>query len=142
MKRVLVPVDGSAASLRAVAVAIQAVMNSKLRTEVHLLTIQAPVLSGNVTRFFALEEINDFYQEEGRDAQVTAEELLKKADIEYDKRILVGSPAPTITTYAEQHECDHIIMGTRGLGAVTSLVLGSVATKVLSLSKIPVTLVP
>lgn len=142
MKRVLVPVDGSAASLRAVTVAIQAVQNTKSPTEVHLLTIQSPILSGNVTRFFAPEEISDFYQEEGREALASAEKLLDQAGIEYSKRVLVGSPALTITEYVEQHECDHIIMGTRGLSAVTSLVLGSVANKVLSLSKVPVTLVP
>jgi nucleotide-binding universal stress UspA family protein len=36
---------------------------------------------------------------------------------------------------------NHIVISTRGLGAVAGLVLGSVAMKVLQLAEIPVTLV-
>jgi nucleotide-binding universal stress UspA family protein len=34
-----------------------------------------------------------------------------------------------------------VVMGTRGLGAVTGMLLGSVATKVIHLSDVPVLLV-
>jgi nucleotide-binding universal stress UspA family protein len=37
--------------------------------------------------------------------------------------------------------CDGIVMGTRGMSAVGNLVMGSVATKVIHLTKLPVTLV-
>ncbi|MCJ9712965.1 universal stress protein, partial [Bordetella hinzii] len=40
-----------------------------------------------------------------------------------------------------EKQCDRIVMGTRGLGAVGGLVLGSVAQKVIHLSPVPVTLV-
>ena len=55
-------------------------------------------------------------------------------------RSAVGDAAETITTYADQKKCDAIFMGTRGLGRVAGLLLGSVATKVLHLTKVPVTL--
>ena len=42
---------------------------------------------------------------------------------------------------AEELGCDEIIMGTRGMGAIGNLVMGSVATKVVHLAGIPVTLV-
>lgn len=142
MKRVLIPVDGSDSSLRAITTATQAVLERKTRPEVHLLTVQAPILSGNVTRFFTAEAINDFYQEEGHSALEMARQKLDAAGIEYSEHIQIGPAAQTITQYAEEHDCDHIIMGTRGLGAVTGMVLGSVANKVLGMSKVPVTLVP
>ena len=51
-------------------------------------------------------------------------------------------PAPSIARLATTHHCEMIVMGTRGMGAVASLILGSVATKVLHLSPLPVLLVP
>lgn len=38
-------------------------------------------------------------------------------------------------------QCDAIIMGSRGLGPVASMIIGSVATKVIHLVKVPVTLI-
>jgi len=47
----------------------------------------------------------------------------------------------TIVDYAKANKCDHIIMGTRGMGAFGNLVLGSTANQVVHLAEIPVTLV-
>jgi len=38
-------------------------------------------------------------------------------------------------------ECDAIIMGTRGMGSLANLVIGSVTTKVIHLVEVPVTLI-
>ena len=46
-----------------------------------------------------------------------------------------------IADSAEREGCDAIVMGTRGMGSIGSLMLGSVATKVVHLTKLPVTLV-
>jgi nucleotide-binding universal stress UspA family protein len=53
----------------------------------------------------------------------------------------IGSPAETIAKVAREQGCDGIVMGTRGLGAVSSVLLGSVSSRVLHLSDLPVTLV-
>ncbi|HCZ15400.1 MAG TPA: universal stress protein, partial [Candidatus Accumulibacter sp.] len=37
--------------------------------------------------------------------------------------------------------CDGIVMGSRGLGAVSSVLLGSVSSRVLEITDLPVTLV-
>lgn len=142
MKRILIPVDGSEAALHAVRTAIEAVVERSVRPDLHLVTVQAPILSGNVTRFFTAEMIESYYQEEGDQALLSARQVLDEAGIEYQARVLVGPLAQTIIGYAEDENCDHIVMGTRGLGSVTSMVLGSVTSKVLSLTPVPVTLVP
>jgi nucleotide-binding universal stress UspA family protein len=46
-----------------------------------------------------------------------------------------------IARFARERGCDQILMGTRGLGAIGSLLLGSVATKVIHLADVPVLLV-
>jgi nucleotide-binding universal stress UspA family protein len=52
-----------------------------------------------------------------------------------------GEPAATIDQIGREESIDHIVMGTRGLGSIRGLLVGSVATRVLHLVEVPVTLV-
>ncbi len=142
MKRILIPVDGSDAALRAAKAAIEATLQHTVRPDVRLVSVQAPILSGNVTRFFTADMIESYYQEEGEKALVSARQALDEAGIDYQEKVLIGNVAQAIIQYAEDEDCDHIYMGTRGLGAVSRVVLGSVTNKVISMSHVPVTLVP
>lgn len=56
-------------------------------------------------------------------------------------QVRIGSAAAAVIAPAAEHDCDVIVMGTRGMGAVGSLVMGSVAQKVVHLAPVPVTLV-
>lgn len=56
-------------------------------------------------------------------------------------QVLIGPVAETIARIALEQNCDGIVMGTRGLGAVAGALLGSVASQVVHLSDVPVTLV-
>ncbi len=67
--------------------------------------------------------------------------MLDEAGLSYTTHVLIGSIAPTIATFATEQGCDAIIMGTHGRGEFANLLMGSVATKVIHLVKIPVTLV-
>ncbi|MDS1141574.1 universal stress protein [Pusillimonas sp. SM2304] len=140
MRTILIPVDGSESSGRAVKAAIKAA-NELGGANLHIITVHPPIVSGNVTRFFSAEAINEYYQDEGRNALLPAKALLDEAGVAYQEKVAIGPVAITIADYAKKNQCDLIIMGTRGLGSVTGLVLGSVTTKVLSLVDIPVTLV-
>ena len=140
MQTILLPVDGSENSSRAVHRAIELVKqygDAKLL----LITAYPPIVSGNVKRFFSADEIQSFYQEEGRAALAPAKAILDAAGVEYEEEILVGPVAQSIADNAKKKQVDTIIMGTRGLGAVTGMVLGSVTTKVLSMVDMPVLLV-
>jgi nucleotide-binding universal stress UspA family protein len=57
------------------------------------------------------------------------------------KEILEGPPAEAILSVAETRGIDLIIMGTRGLGRFSSLLLGSQSLKVISQAKCPVLLI-
>ena len=67
--------------------------------------------------------------------------LLDKAGIPYTAAVLVGPVAETIVDYAQKNGCEKIVMGTRGLGALGSVLLGSVTSRLMSLTDLPVTLV-
>lgn len=140
MRTILLPVDGSENSVRAVKRAIE-ISKEAGQAKLFLVTAFPPIVSGNVKRFFSADEINSYYQEEGQKALAPAKALLESEGVAYEDEVLVGQVAQSIADYAKKKQVDTIIMGTRGLGTVTGMLLGSVTTKVLSLVDIPVMLV-
>lgn len=61
--------------------------------------------------------------------------------VEIKRELLFGDPAESIIKVAETRGCDLIVMGSRGLGKLSSLLLGSKAQKVVSLAPCPVLVV-
>lgn len=59
-----------------------------------------------------------------------------------DIKVVAGQPAAVILSEAEQSEADMIVVGSHGIDSLDSRLLGSVAGKVLQLSKTPVYMVP
>lgn len=139
--KILVPVDGSKSSERAVAEAVVFIANSKAPVELHLLNVQLPIVSGGVRMFFKHDDIEAYYQDSGKKALQSACDQLDQVGTSYVQHVGVGPIGETIVTYAREKHCDHIIMGSRGLGAISGMVLGSVASKVIHLAEMPVTLV-
>jgi nucleotide-binding universal stress UspA family protein len=140
MRTVLVAVDGSDSALRAVA-HVMALERLLPELEIHLLNVQIPVVSGVVKMFVNKDQIDNYYREEGAKALEAARRKLDQAGVAYSHHIMVGHLAETIVEYAKQKACNQIVMGTRGMSAVSSLVLGSVASRVIHVSDVPVTLV-
>ena len=140
MTKVLVPIDGSANALHAVDIAIKAIAEGR-SLEVHLLNVQPQIVSGHARMYLKKDLIDEYYAEEAQKALAPAKEKLDKAGISYTVSHQVGNVSETIAKYVKAKGCELVIMGTRGLGSVQSMVLGSVATKVLHLVDVPVTLV-
>lgn len=141
MPRILVAVDGSETSGRVIDLLVKTRASCKETVEVHLLNVQMPIAGVNVKMFISNESLNEYYREEGAAALKRARERLDAAGVAYIHHIGVGDPAEVIVEYAKAKGCDQIMMGSRGLGSVGGLVLGSIATKVLYLTTVPVTLV-
>ena len=141
MKKILLPVDGSENALRTTQVAIGLVKASAEPVELHLLNVQLPILSGDVKMFVGQDTINAYYHDEGVKALASARAALDEAGVHYVFHIGVGQVAETIAAYAREQGCGQIVMGSRGLGSVAGMLLGSVATKVMHLVDVPVTLV-
>ncbi|WP_286819904.1 universal stress protein [Desulfobacter sp. UBA2225] len=66
------------------------------------------------------------------------EDLLEESGVEYEIRILEGSPAMNIDTVVNVEKIDLIVMGSRGVGNLEGLFLGSVAHQVLHKVQCPV----
>lgn len=142
MLKILVPVDGSESSSRAVDYLIKNLGWLKDGAEIHLLNVQHQIPYGNrVSSVIGHDKLAQYHQEEGLAALKSARQKLDAAKLKYHFHIGVGDEADVICQYAKEKGGDQIFMGTRGLGSVSNLVLGSVATKVIHLSPVPVTLV-
>ncbi|MBM3580373.1 MAG: universal stress protein [Alphaproteobacteria bacterium] len=139
MHTILIPIDGSPASLRAVDAVIDRVQKGQ-KTRIHLINVQ-PALPQAVTDFVGKRSVRDFHKELGEKELKKACAKLNKANIAHGIEIAVGDVAETIAAYATKLKCDEIVMGTRGHSQIANLLLGSSTTKLLHLAKVPVTLV-
>lgn len=140
MASILVPVDGSEPADRAVRYVVGLAGELRERPEIELLNVQYPV-RGDVSMFVGSRQVEDYHREEGMKALEKARALLDAAGLVYHVHIGVGEPAEVISQFENKTGCRQICMGTRGLGKVGGLLLGSVAQKVIQLSGVPVVLV-
>ena len=140
MLKILLPVDGSENSVKAVRKTIEMVGWYKEKPEIHVLNVQFP-LDGNVSLFINQSDIKHYHQEEGMKCLQTTCELLDQAQISYKYHISVGDPAEMIVRFAADLQCGLIVISARGHGVIKNLLLGSVVNKVMQLSSIPILLV-
>jgi nucleotide-binding universal stress UspA family protein len=141
MTTLLIPVDGSDYSLKAVDYAASRARESKSPVEVHLLNVQMQIVSVNVKLFVSAESLESYYRDEGNHALEAPVARAKNAGLNVTPHIGVGDPAKIIMDYAKEKKVDEIVMGSHGRGALSGAVLGSVAQKVVHLSSVPVVLV-
>lgn len=137
--KILVPVDGSGNSNRAVDLVIS-YASSGLVGEVHLLNVQ-PSVSGDVSAFVGKRALEGYHHDEGMKVLTPVQKRFAGTSLKTVLHIGVGDAADIIAEFCDELACDTIVMGTRGLSGAIGLLLGSVTTGVLQKAKVPVTLV-
>jgi nucleotide-binding universal stress UspA family protein len=120
MYRILVPVDGSNCAARAADFAL-ALARRVSDAELHLVNVREP---GSVDDPFAPLQLQ-----------------CRRAGVRCEAQVAQGEVATSIVGRCEKLACEQIVMGGRGMTAVDSLVLGSVAMRVVGLAAQPVTVV-
>jgi len=142
MLKLLLPVDGSESSVRATEALIKMLAWYKERPAIDVVTVHLPVPRlPNMSRVVSDEAIERYYAEESDAMLASSTKVLDAASVTYTVHKLVGPVAETIVDHARKSGCDMIFMGTRGMTALSNMVMGSVATKVLHLARIPVVLI-
>lgn len=141
MKKLLVPVDGSQAALRALAVALE-LAKANAQATLHLVHChEEPLLYGEVAVYVPRDKIEAAQRAHSEAILDAAAAELEGLGVGYTREVLVGPPGPTIAAHAERLACDAIVMGRHGRSTLGDLLMGSVAMKVLHASKLPVMLV-
>lgn len=138
--KIVLAVDGSQASERAVKYVIGLAKQLVKPPKLTVIHADVPMLKDAVRRLGA-KAVAEYHASNSEFALRDARKLLKKARLEFDVVMVVGEPAMEIANAAKALPADTIVMGSRGLTRLKSLLLGSVAMKVLARSELPVTLV-
>ena len=142
MKNLLVPVDGSGAAMRALQHAIALAKMSG--ASIHLVHAhEEPLIYGEIAVYVPRARMEDLQRanSEGVLADAEAAAALKDSGVRYTKEALAGPVGETIARHAERTGCDAIVMGRHGKSTLRDLLMGSVAMKVLHLTRLPVLLV-
>ncbi|EKR62394.1 universal stress family protein [Leptospira weilii str. 2006001853] len=139
IKKILVPVDGSESSKKALEVAIAI----------------AKAANANLTILEVIEEFGPlpgYYEKapEGKDrVKWISEQRFEKIhspldespDLKWDRLVLEGYPADTIVETATKGNYDMIVIGSRGLSAVGRFLVGSVSDRIVHHATCSVTVV-
>jgi nucleotide-binding universal stress UspA family protein len=137
--KILLAVDGSECALRAAEFLVLLAAGPKAHVDV--VNVQAEVPYGELLSGEMRERVETLREERARKAAAPAMETLAGASIECRLHVLSGDPAAAIAQIARDLGSLFIVMGSRGLGSIGGLALGSVATRVIHLSDVPVTVV-
>jgi len=143
MKVVLFPYDHSASAQRALQYLIN-FSKTHQALEVHVLNVQGePRLHGRNNPLVAevQQQIEAHAREHAEEIADHALRSLRDAGITCTRHAHVGEVLPEINRVIQQCGCDTVIMGTRGMGGLGNLLLGSVATQVIHGVDVPVLLV-
>ncbi len=136
-EKILVAVDGSSASTRAVECARKL---AKL-TDATIILVHAYPKTPEYLGEPNLSETIARHTENARNLIDPLAQSLQEDGIATITEILQGPPSEAILNVADTREVDLIVMGARGLGSLGSLLLGSVSQKVLSHATCPVMVV-
>lgn len=138
--KLLLPVDGSDVSLKAVQVAMSLLQHG-LAADIVLANVQEPANLYEMMTAPDPEVLERVSQAAGADILEPARAMLMAAKIGFESEVAGGDPAHTIVDIAERHGCDLIVMGARGTSALRSALLGSVSNEVLHAARVPVMIV-
>ncbi len=131
MKKIVFPIDGSHYSKKALRYAED--MNLLIGSEIHLITVvqmgYAAKNTGGEVNFYPEHVVHP--REDAENHLRDAKALFESMNIEVKSSILMGDPAQMIIKYADEIAADLIVIGNRGLGAISRAFLGSVSHKVL-----------
>ncbi|WP_174733277.1 universal stress protein [Mesobacillus harenae] len=135
-KKVLLAADGSEHSLRAAEQAKTLISGNKGFIDI-IFVVSGAASKEDVLHHASKEEINASRKESLKEIEMN----FQNSDTDYQIHILHGEPGPTIVDFANKNDYDCVVLGSRGLNQVQSLVLGSVSHKVAKRVESPVMIV-
>jgi len=126
--KILVPVDGSDNSYRALEAAL--VLSEKLGSNISVVNVMEQVPITHIESEKLLSELLEAYKKENQEILSKCSDIASQKGIAIKTVLLQGNPAPVILDYSKKENFDLVIMGSRGMGKFKELILGSVSSKI------------
>ena len=139
--KILVPTDGSEASAGTLQHFLPRLRWFAEAPDLAVINVHLPLPYARAVAWAGKEAVERYYEEEIAAALARAGSELERAGVPFERVSRVGDPAQEIVRFAQEWNADLIAMGTRGAGALSSMLLGSVAQKVIATSTVPVLIV-
>lgn len=137
--KILVPLDGSPLATNALDYALVIFPGAEIIVLNVITTLDTHMSEGGI-----LSPDEQRYEEELKHAKRITETAKQRAD-EHSAPITAtieeGNPADSIIEYLNNHPIDHIVIGSHTRSDLSQILLGSVATTVVTRSSVPVTVV-
>jgi nucleotide-binding universal stress UspA family protein len=137
MKTILIATDGSPGARAAVERGLD--LAEDTHADVVFLAVRRPPVPVFGDRYWQHSITNELARLRPALSEATAEAEARGISVDYD--LLEGDAAEEILRLARSRDVDLIVIGSRGLGAVKSAILGSVSKRVLRESDRPVVVV-
>jgi nucleotide-binding universal stress UspA family protein len=135
--KILVPIDGSENSVRALKHAL--LLSSKLKSKLTILYVLEVPPFVYVQSQKLVDSVMASLEKQAKDILDMAEKQAKEFDVEYETLLLKGdNPSSVIIDYIKKKDFGIIVIGSRGHGKFKTTLLGSVSNNVLHHSKNPV----
>ena len=135
-ERILVPTDGSEETRRAVEHAID--LAEEHDATIHALYVVNSASFSSLPMESSWESVASMMNKEGEAALDDVEGIAEERGVTVERALVDGNPSREIVRYAEDEDCDLVVMGTHGRGGIDRLLLGSVTEKVVRSSSVPV----
>ncbi len=142
--KILLAVDGSQHSNFAVRFLIQRVPWFRDIPKIDLVYVHRPLqpIGTLLGTRLSQQTVDSYYRDEAKTHLNEPRRLLLDARLLFETRSLIGEAATEVQKFAASQQSDLIWIGSRGMGAIGNLLLGSTATRILHAAKIPVVVVP
>ncbi|MCQ4343917.1 MAG: universal stress protein [Sulfolobales archaeon] len=139
-KRIVVAYDGSDHAIKALNTAIELAkaFNSKLDV---VEVVDTAALLGMGFAPIPSDVIAQIYNKAQNDVEQAKKKAQEAGVKDVTSQVLEGDPATSIIEYASKNGADLIVIGSRGLSTFKRLILGSVSSKVVQESRVPVLVV-
>lgn len=141
MHKIFVPVDGSGCSERATRHAVALARQLGQCTLILAYAHEEPLIYGEIAVYVPKEKMALLQREHSDEILKRLEPILLGSGVPYEKEVLVGPIAEVLTQRAAALGCDAIVMGTHGMTPLGNMLMGSVAGKVVHLTRLPITLI-
>ncbi|WP_018933038.1 universal stress protein [Gracilibacillus lacisalsi] len=135
-QKILLAADGSDHSIRAASHAVKVAQIDQGKIDI------VYAVDGKTSKEDVLHGLDKYeVKKERQEKLLPVIEVIEEAGLECETHVVHGEPGPAIVDFANRNEYDFVVVGSRGLNQVQTMILGSVSHKIAKRVHCPVLIV-